>query len=161
MTAFRFALDPLLRVRRVELDRVRQRFAESRRAEVAHREGAAAEQRAAGERSRALAKELAAGVPAESARMEMEALDYHDRRAREHEGAAADAAQRSHELRSEVVDAQRRVRGLELLRERAFEAYQRAQARRAQIRLDENAALVRARNESDEPTLVEPGGPST
>lgn len=144
-TAFRFRLDPILRLRHFELRRslvalggARRALAEGRARESAAREEAA---RVAGEADRA----LSAGVPAAPFVVRRQTVEAWQRQ-------AALAAREVHRLEERVArceaaaaGARLRVEALERLRERALARWRAECERRRQRDLDEMATARWAR----------------
>ncbi len=142
MNRFQFRLDPVLRVRGHELERLR---AALQAAEARVRQ-AAEELRAGRARAEQNAHELGARSRTGLRAGELEVAQRGARRlyeqVRASERALAAAEARVPRARALVREAHGRVRALELLRERALAAWQREGQRREQAELDEVAGRM-------------------
>jgi len=149
MKRFRFRLESVLRVRRIELDRARGEFAAS--AERSRMLGARADrERAEAERALAQIGEGAArGLAARDVALAAQAAEHGFQQRAATERALSEERKRGAELRRELIGAEARVRGLERLRERAFEDHRSEWLREQQRDLDEAARSLRAAGECE------------
>jgi flagellar protein FliJ len=144
MNAFRFRLEPLLRLRRAALDEQRSKLAEAYRADVIleqHLRGIE-EQIAANQRDRRQA--AGAGMVDIDAALQTQRFDIalqaqHRELARRREELAA-VIERQRDV---VIEADRELKMLERLRERRLAEHRAAQELQEVKRLDEVAALAR------------------
>ena len=139
MKAFHFRLEPVLRVRRLELERAAVRLAEAERSLERALERTAEWRRRCGSASAELAARLGIGLRADEYRTADAAQRGLQARLAEAEAGSAQARGQLEESRWRVFEARTRVRALERLRERALREHQLRTARREQRELDEVA----------------------
>jgi flagellar export protein FliJ len=144
MKGFRFRLEPVLGVREFSLERARLRLAEDVVAYERARDEVANAADTARATEQALAARLREGVAAAEVRAAAAALA--DRRLDSQAAAERSAAALAQvdEARERVRGAHAAVRAIEILREKAFAAWQAEWRRREQRELDE-VAVERAR----------------
>ena len=146
MKAFRFRLDPVVAVRRFELDRARTELGEAERATARADERHQAWRERRTQSGEELAAAVTAGVRAGGLHSAAAALTSLAERVAEAEAGLAQARADAAERRQRALEARTRLRALERLRERAAALHRRDEARREQRDLDEIGALRAARD---------------
>ncbi len=145
MRGFRFRLESILRLRSSELD---VRRAELQR-EISDRERAVAEAASSERQARAagveLLESLAAGAAGDELRAGAAAQDRLQAESRRARGDAEALDERAEAARSELVEAWKRLRTLEIVRKRAVDVWRREWERREQRSADELAARAGGR----------------
>lgn len=146
MKAFQFRLDPLLRLRRHRFDSHRRELEAARRRafEIADEVRRVRNQAQSAQRS--LSERASLGVSAPTFGMVQQGTMALFGRVRGLEREAREASARVAAVRKRVIDAQREMRVVETLRERAHEAHRKENARVEQLQLDELAARHRGRS---------------
>jgi len=145
MKAFRFRLDPVVAVRRFELDRARAALGEAERAAANADERHQAWRERRSSSGEALVEAVAAGVRAGGLHSAATALVSLGQRVAEAEAGLVEARRSASMRREAALAARTRLRALERLRERAALVHRRDEARREQRDLDEIGALRAAR----------------
>jgi len=145
MKKFRFRLDPVVAVRRFELDRARAELGEAERAAVKADERHQAWRARRSSSGEALAESVADGVRAGGLHSAAAALAGLGQRVVEAAAGLVEARTSVAARREGALAARTRLRALERLRERAAVAHRRDEARREQRDLDEIGALRAAR----------------
>jgi flagellar export protein FliJ len=148
MAKFVFRLEPLLKARRREEENEQRAVAELQRQRMALEDTLRRHQRSITHGKESLRGGLAGALDMRALRLEAGSALHLVRKAQQVVLQLAGLGQRQDSARARLLEARKRRRALELLRERRFEQWRRALDRAEDARLDDLATNAAARKEA-------------